>query len=127
MSYKYVIDASAWFEYLYATQKGLKIKPLIEGEEIATSLIAVGELADKFARINHGFDIMLRFIQRRSALIGISVPLLLAAAGLKKEMRNKRPKFSMADGVHLATALQEGAVLVTSDADFSGMENVMIV
>ena len=127
MSYKYVVDASAWFEYLYGTQKGLKIKPLIEHKEIATSIVAVGELADKFARTGHRFDILLQFIQKRSALIEISVPLLLAAAQFKKEIRNKRPKFGMADGVHLATTRQENSILITADSDFSELESVMLI
>lgn len=127
MSYKYVIDASAWFEYFYGTPKGIKIKSVIEREKIATSIIAIAELADKLARINHKFDIMLQFIQRRSAMINLSVPLVLIAAQLKKESRSKKEKFSLADGVHLATARQENAILVTADNDFSGLEKVMVL
>lgn len=127
MSYKYVIDASAWFEYLYGTSKGVKIKQIIEHEDIATSLIAVAELADKLARINLRFDVMLQFIQRRSALINLSVPLVLTAAKLKKEVRNTKNKFSLADGVHLATAKQESATLVTADTDFTGLEKVLLI
>ncbi len=127
MSYKYVIDASAWIEYLYGTPKGVKIKPFIEREEIATSMIAIGEIAYKFSRINHGFDIMLQFIQKRSAIIEISAALMLAAAQIKNEMRSKKSKFSMADGVHLATARQEDSTLVTADSDFAGLENVMLI
>jgi predicted nucleic acid-binding protein len=143
MSHKYVIDASAWFEYFYGTPKGIRIKPLIEHEEIATSIVAVGELADKFARINHRFDVMLQFIQRRAAIIDLSVSLALKAAQIKKEARTKKENpnrersigpnrssdlgFSMADGVHMATAQQENAILVTADNDFAGMENVMVI
>jgi len=127
MSSNYVIDASAWLEYLFGTPKGVRIKPIIEREDIATSVIAIAEVADKLARDNKRFDVMLQFIQRRARIIELSVVLALNAAQLKKGARKKRDKFSMADGVHLATAQQEGAVLVTADTDFSGIENVMLV
>lgn len=127
MSYEYVIDTSAWVEYLTGTAKGMKIKPLIEREKVATSIIAIAELADKLARDDKRFSITLQFIQRRAAILELSVPIALKAAQLKKEIRKKKEKFSMADGVHLATALEEGAVLLTADNDFSGLNNVMVI
>jgi predicted nucleic acid-binding protein len=127
MSYNYVIDASAWMEYFLGTENGIKIKPIIEREEIATSIIAIAELADRIARDDQRFNVRLQFIQRRAAIIGLSVELCLKAAQLKKVNRRKKEKFGLADGVHLATAQQEGAVLVTSDNDFSGIENVMLI
>lgn len=127
MNYNYVIDSSAWIEYFGATPKGLKVKPVIEREEIATSMTALLEIADKFERKNLRFDVCLQFIQRRAAILPLTVELALAAAKLKRKQREKHEKFSIADGVHLATAQQEGAVLVTADSDFSGIENVMIV
>ncbi len=127
MSFSYVIDTSAWFEYFGATAKGIKIKAMIEQEEIATSLVALLEIADKFERESRRFEICRIFIQRRAAVIPLNVEIALAAAKLKKKQREKKENFSIADGVHLATAQQEGAVLVTSDSDFTGLENVLII
>ncbi|MBI2550226.1 PIN domain-containing protein [Candidatus Woesearchaeota archaeon] len=127
MSYDYVIDSSAWVEYLLGTDKGHRIRPLIDREDIATSIIAIAEIADKLVRNNVRFHVMLQFIQRRAVIIPLSVELALKAAQLKKEIRMKKEKFSLADGVHLATALQEAAVLVTADPDFSGLDNVMVI
>ena len=127
VSYDYVIDTSAWLEYINGTAKGLQIRTVIEREEIATSMIAIAELADKLARNNKRFDITLQFIQRRAAIIDLSVAIALHAAQLKKDSRRKSEKFSMADGIHLATARQEGAVLLTADTDFAGLENVRII
>ncbi|MBI2142841.1 hypothetical protein HYU20_00680 [Candidatus Woesearchaeota archaeon] len=62
MSYSYEIDSSAWIEYFGATAKGLKIKQLIEQEEIATSMAAFLEVADKFERENRRFDVCRTFM-----------------------------------------------------------------
>ena len=127
MSFSYVVDTSAWIEYFSATDKGLKIKQLIEQEEIATSITALLEIADKFERENRRFDICLRFVQKRAVILPLTIELALAAAKLKKKQREKREKFSISDGVHLATAIEEGAVLLTADNDFAGLENVRLI
>ncbi len=127
MSFSYVVDTSAWIEYFSATDKGLKIKQLIEQEEIATSITALLEIADKFERENRRFDVCLRFVQKRAVILPLTIELALAAAKLKKKQREKREKFSISDGVHLATAIEEGAVLLTADNDFAGLENVRLL
>ena len=127
MSFSYVVDTSAWIEYFSATDKGLKIKQLIEQEEIATSITALLEIADKFERENRRFDVCLRFVQKRAVILPLTIELALAAAKLKKKQREKREKFSISDGVHLATAIEEGAVLLTADNDFAGLENVRLI
>ena len=127
MSYNYIIDSSAWVDYLVGTSSGLKLKRLIEQEEIATSVMALAEIADKFERDNRKFETMLKFIIRRSVILPVSVEVALRAAKLKNEVRKKRVKFGISDGIHLATALEEGATLITSDSDFIGLENVQLI
>lgn len=127
MSYDYIIDSSAWIDYFEGTSNGYKLKRLIEQEEIATSVVAIAEIADKFERNGRKFEIMLEFIRRRSAILPVSVEIALRAAKLKNEIRKRRAKFGISDGIHLATALEEGATLVTSDSDFEGLERVLII
>ncbi|MBI2664640.1 PIN domain-containing protein [Candidatus Woesearchaeota archaeon] len=126
MGYKYVIESSAWAEYLGGTGKGEKVRQMIEHDVAATSVIAIVELADKFQRENQKFDTSLKFIKSRAAIIPITEWIALEAARLKKEIRSKHPKFGIADALHLATAMQEKAVLITFDADFPKDENVML-
>ncbi len=127
MSYNYVIDSSAWIDYLVGTSNGLKLKRLIEQEEIATSVVALAEIADKFERDKIKFEIMLKFITRRSMILPVSIEVALKASKLKNEVRKKRAKFGISDGIQLATALEEGATFVTSDRDFKGLENVLLI
>ena len=127
MGYEYLIDSSAWLEYFTGTPKGMKIKRLIENETIATSIIAVFELADKFEREKRRFDVCLKFMQSRAEVLQLSVGIALNAAKLKNEIRKGKPKFGAADAIHLATAMNEDAKLVTADNDFSGLNNVMMV
>lgn len=127
MSYKYIIDSSVWVEYFHGTEKGNKVKKIIDEESIATSILAIVELADKFERDNQVFDDFLQFMLSRSTIIQLEIDIALSAAKLKKEYRAKKPKFGIVDAIHLATAQKEKAILLTADKDFSKIENVSII
>lgn len=127
MSYKFMIDSSAWIEYFGGTEKGEKARRIIEAVGIATSIIAIAELADKFEREGRDFHPSLQFIKSKAAIIELTAELALLAAKLKKTARKKSPKFGIADALHLATAIQEKAVLVTADKDFLGLGNTLLI
>lgn len=127
MNSKYVLDSSAWLEYFDGSIYGAKISAIIEEGNIGTSLLAITEIADKFERENKSFEQFLRFIQSRATILPLTLEIVLHAAKLKKQIRAKNNKFGLVDSIHLATALQEKAVFVTSDRDFSGVENVLLL
>ncbi len=125
MSYKYIIDSSAWIEYFNGRIN--EIKEIIEKETIATSIIAIAELADKFEREDREFSKYLKFIQSRAAILPLTLDIVFKAAKIKKEFRGKNPKFGLADALHLSTTLKENSILLTTDKDFSGSDNVLII
>ncbi|MBI2666815.1 PIN domain-containing protein [Candidatus Woesearchaeota archaeon] len=127
MSSNYLLDSSAWIEYFSGTTKGQKLIPLIEKQEVSTSIIAIAELADKFARENKEFDKVLEFIESRAGILPLTIGITLSAASLKKIIRQRNTKFGLADALHLATAIEHEAILVTSDHDFSGERNVLLL
>lgn len=127
MSISYVIDTSAWVEYFAGSPKGIKISKLIEEGRIATSIIAIAELAYVFERKEISFEKQLNFIQSRATFVPITVETALQAAHFKKQLRQKKEKFSLADGIHLATAVQQNATLITTDTDFSGLPSVLLL
>ena len=127
MSFEYVIDSSAWMEYIGGTSKGDKIIKIIEESQIATSIVAIAELADKFEQMNKPFADHLNFIRSRAKLMPIDPAIALHAAKLKKEFRKYSTKFSLADGIHLATAMGNNAILVTADSDFEKADKILLI
>lgn len=127
MNYRYLIDSSAWLEYYIASDKGLSIKNIIEKEAIATSIIAIAELADKFERDERDFHEFLLFIRSKATIINITIDIALYAAKIKKTKRIRDSKFGLIDAIHLATALKENATFITADYDFKNESNVMIL
>jgi len=67
---------------IVGSKEGNKAKQIIEEESIATSIIAIAELADKFERLERLFDAQLNFIQSRATILPLSVPLVQRAAKL---------------------------------------------
>ena len=124
---KYVIDTSAWIEYFGMSTKGAKIKEIIETEEVATSIIGVAELAYFCEKEGHDAKKIIDFVSTHSAILSMSIQLAMQAAKIKKKMRERNGKFGLADAIHLSTASDENATLITTDNDFAGVENVMVV
>jgi len=127
MSYKFVIDSSVWIEYFGGTLKSEAVKTAIEQEDIATSIIAIVEIADKFEREKRSLNIFLDYISRRSEIISLTMSIARKAAVIKQEIRATSKKFGIADAIHLATATYLNTVLVTADSDFRGIKNVEII
>lgn len=128
MSSRYCIDSSAWLEYFKGTIKGAQVKAIIEKEnEIMTSILAVAEIADKYEKESMSHKQVLSYVKGRAALLPITIAIAVHAAQIKKHMRKQNTKFGLADALHLATAAEEDAILVTTDHDFQGVENVMVI
>src|SRR3989338_5656414 len=77
MSFDYLIDSYAWVEYYTGSKKGIKIKEIIETKNIATPILAIAELSDKFARENNDFNELFQFINSRSTIIPLNVKIAI--------------------------------------------------
>ncbi|MGK0208818.1 MAG: putative nucleic acid-binding protein [Patescibacteria group bacterium] len=122
---KYALDSSAWIQYF--TKPSKELQSIIEERDLVTSIIAIAEIADKFSRQNIDISEALSFIKEKAKIIELTIEISLHAAELKTRIRKKKPKFGLADAIHLSSAYQEDAVFVTKDADFSDEENVLII
>ena len=127
MNYEYLIDSSVWVEYFSGSEKGNKSKDIIESKKVAISIIAIAELADKFAREGKSFENYLLFIQNKAAILPITVSISLEAAKIKLKQRKKQPKFGLADALQLATSREKVCMFVTTDNDFVEMAGVLLV
>lgn len=84
---KYIIDSSAWFEYFEGTEKGIKLKKIIEEETIATAIIAIAKLSAIFERDSKSFEKSLQFIESRAAILNLSIEAAVNSGKLKNKIR----------------------------------------
>jgi predicted nucleic acid-binding protein len=119
----WLIDSSAWLEYLTQDQDAAKFAPFIESRSPAlVPTIVLYEVVKVLMR-ERGKVAADRFISEalRRVVVPLDEDLALAAAHISNEA-----KLAMADAVIYATAQAHQAKLVTGDAAFRGLPDVII-
>jgi predicted nucleic acid-binding protein len=119
----WLIDSSAWLEYVTQDLEAEKFAPFIEsGTPVLIPTIVFYEVVKKLRR-ERGKSESDRFISQalRHMVVPLSEELALAAADISNEK-----KLAMADAIIYATAQAYQAQLVTGDAAFRGLSGVII-
>jgi toxin FitB len=118
-----VVDSSGWLEYLTEDLSAAGFAPYIEGEApVLMPTIVLYEVFKALVRKRGKTDAN-RFVSEafRHVLVPLNEDLALASAQVSLELR-----LAMADAIIYATALAYQATLVTGDAAFRGLPNVII-
>jgi predicted nucleic acid-binding protein len=119
----WLIDSSAWLEYLTQDQDAAKFAPFIEsGVSTLVPTIVLYEVVKVLMR-QRGKVVADRFIFEalRRVVVSLTEELALAAAQISNET-----KLAMADAIIYATAQAHQAQVVTGDAAFRGLPGVII-
>ena len=130
---KIVVDTYAWIELLIGSEKGSKVKDLLEkADEVYTPDIVLAEVARKFLRegtdektINEWLEI----ITDSSTIIQIDMATALESAKChlemaKKAKMQKQNTPSLFDAIVQATAIIKDCKIVTGDEHFKNLHGV---
>jgi len=127
---KYIIDSYAWIEYFMGTKSGEKVKPIIEGlEEKISPTICLAEVYAKTLKVE-GEELaekQKKFIKERSALAPLDETIATKAAKIDVDMKKKVEGWGLADSIVYATGLIKEAKIVTGDAHFRNLKNVVFI
>jgi predicted nucleic acid-binding protein len=119
----WLIDSSAWLEYLTQDHDAAKFAPFIEsGSPTLVPTIVLYEVVKVLMR-QRGKIVADRFLSEalRRVVVPLDEDVALAAAHIGNET-----KLAMADAIIYATAQAHQAQLVTGDAAFRGLPGVII-
>lgn len=125
MNTKYLVETSVWIEYYFGSDT--EIKRIIEKESIATNVITLAELSYVFEKENLDGESFIRFVKSKAVPCPLTMSSAVDAGRIKHRLRKERPKFGLADAMHLAIARERKAVLVTTDSDFAGLPDVLFL
>jgi predicted nucleic acid-binding protein len=123
---QYYLDSCIWIDIIKQTIRKDKLTELLSAK-IYTSDIVLLEVADFLTRNNKEAQTILQFIRAKSQLIALTDNMLIQASLTKIKQRRKNRKFGIADATHYACANSENCILITSDYDYTGLENVEII
>lgn len=126
---RYVVDAHAWIEYFIESDKGKRVKEIVESEEneIFTSLITIAEVSSIATREKRDVELGNKTITSLSNIYGISMEFAKEAGILHAEIRKKIKDFGMADAFVLLAARKLGAKIITGDPHFKGIKEAVLV
>jgi predicted nucleic acid-binding protein len=125
----YVVDAWAWVEYLIGSECGSKVNEILEDEsnEIYTCAVTLAEIVSKVAREEKNVEIAYSLLLSNSQIIDADEELSRSAGELHAEMRKKQNDFGLADSYVLATATKLQSKILTGDAHFKNLTNVVLL
>jgi predicted nucleic acid-binding protein len=127
---KIVIDTYAWIELFVGSEKGKKVKDLLENaEEVYTPNIVLAEIARKFLREGNDEKTIaewLEIITVASDITQIDPALALEAAKCSGELSERAKKFkqntlSLFGAIVLATARINQCSILTGDEHFKDL------
>lgn len=127
MKYDFVLDSYAWAEFFDGSDKGKKVKEIIENKNLGSSIIVLAELSDKFSKENRDFDIFVKFIESKAAILPLTKEIAINSGKLKVELRKICSNISLADSIHLQTAKSAEAKFVTGDSDFKNIKDIVFL
>ncbi len=124
----YLVDSSAWVEYLDGGGAGDEIAKIIDGDfDIYTIDPIVAEIISKVSRRGSNWQIAYNSLVSKSKKFGFSFGLAREAGLLHSEMKKKKKSFSLADAFIVIAARSLGAKILTKDNDFRGFKEAIIL
>lgn len=127
---KIVVDTYAWIELLIGTEKGKKVKQILENaQEIYTPSIVLAEAARKFLREGNDENTILNWldvITATSTITQIDPTIALEAAKCQLLLAEKAKKSrqntpSLFDAIVLATCVVHQCKVLTGDEHFKDL------
>lgn len=125
---RYLIDTSAWIEYLEGSKEGEKVNNLlIKENEIYTISIIISEVVSKVKRKNSNTEIAYSSIIKNSKIFDLTPRVSKEAGLLHAEIKEKNRNFSLVDALILCSAKALKAKLVTKDSHFKSFKNIIFI
>ena len=123
----YIIDSSAWIEYLEGSNEGRKVSEFLKKEDIFTLNLIVAEVVSKIRRMRKDFNLAYRVISSNSKILEIN-PLIAKEAGLlHADMKENKKNFGLVDAIILTSARKLKASLITKDTHFKGFKEAILI
>lgn len=127
MSDTFVLDSSAWIEYVRGTLKGKKIRDYIEQSNLLITGVVVAEVSINFMRSSGSSTEAVTVLSSKAKLVPFDFEIGKNSAEIYLGVRKTNEKFSLADAHIVAVAKAHGAKILSCDNDFTGIPGAIVI
>ena len=126
---KFIIDSYAWIEYLLSTEKGLKVKEILDNEEnkIFTHILSISEVTSRISRAGENYSKSIETIITISEIIDVDINSSSKAGELHASVRKEIKDFGLVDAFILLAAKDISAKILTGDPHFKNMKEAVMI
>ena len=125
----YIIDTYAWVEYFTGSDRGKKVKKIVEDKDntIITPECCLAEIKGWCIREKYDFDEMYSLVRKISDIECVLTQDWLDAAAIRSEMRKTLKDFGMIDALIIAQQKRMRCRVVSGDPHFKGRRDVVFI
>ena len=123
----FILDTYAWVEYLIGSEKGKKVKKIIDREQCLTVECSIAELQSWALKKEVDFEKLYETVRKNSRIIPIFTEDWIGCAKIRHEIRKKIPDFGLVDSLIRFKQLKLKAKIVTGDKHFKELSNALII
>ncbi len=126
---KYIIDASAWIEYLDGSSVGAEVGRIVEneGNDIITSSLTIAEVYSKFIRLGRDYLLAKKAITTLSRIVLVDEEIGELAGKIHSKIKQIDKNFGMADAIIAATAEVNHSFIVSKDPHFKNFKKIVFI
>lgn len=124
----YIIDTSAWIEYLEGSSRGEKVNELLTRHEgVYIIPIILSEVISKTKRLKGDTELAYNSLIKNTKIFEITPRIAKEAGLLHAETRLRIPSFALADSLIICAAKALKAKIITTDSHFKSFKEAIVL
>jgi predicted nucleic acid-binding protein len=122
-----LLDTSAWIEFFNGSNKGKRVKTILNAEKCYTSMVSIAEIVNWSRKEDRNEELLVGKVEELSLIVGIDKSIAMLAGKLNFERKKMNKKWGMADSFILATGSIYGINILSTDRDFEDISSAEIL
>ncbi|MEM5793683.1 MAG: PIN domain-containing protein [Candidatus Aenigmatarchaeota archaeon] len=122
-----LLDTHAWVEFFNGSEKGKKVKKILEEKRCFTSIVSLAEIAECCLRCGETPEKFVKKIKELSTILTLDEATSVSAGKINFYRKKVVKNWGMLDSFILASSLVFGLKIVTGDLHFKDLPNVVIL
>jgi len=125
---KYIIDSSAWIEYLKGSEIGKKVAQILEEDnEIYIIPLNISEVVSKIKKENSNAELAYEVLVSNANLVEITPKIAKEAGLLHAQLKKKTKNISLIDTLIMCVAKSMSGKILTTDNHFKNSELAILI